>query len=299
MGKTVTPTFQDWLRLELVVDNVEMIISDAYDASQRSQHQGLLALLRVDSTLPATASKLSTASLLNRASVDQVLAALPGADNLGINRSERLEALSARLMELTAYQWLVSQSSFNAARKFVEKKRAPPIQKEESLGEGLARHYKLSSTYGKDTKQFLLLKTFLRPLSTFFLYENNRIEPPFPTKNEFAKAVTQARQLERFFKKKFLVFEVVEVSPFLQKALSDFVISGTARLLNYTKPKGDATLKKRIYLDAVVQGCWSSFGDCSATLIRYLLDFADYNVDDSDLKKKIRVFKERQADQDL
>ena len=98
MGKTVTPTFQDWLRLELVVDNVEMIVSDAYDVSEKNQRQGLLELLRVDSTLSATASKLSTASLLNRASVDQVLAALPGADNLGINRSERLELITSKFI---------------------------------------------------------------------------------------------------------------------------------------------------------------------------------------------------------
>ena len=291
MKKVAAPTFQDWDKLQVIVDHVEMIVCDAYDPNERDRHKGLLGLFAVQPALPTTASKLRTASVLSQHLVDQVLAVLPGADNLGVNRRERIDALTGRLKELTAYQWLMRQPSYTAAVKLIQKKAAASSSKKESIGETLARTYKLQQGYAKDTSEYLLLKAFLAALALFLMYREHEIEPPFPTKAELEKALLHAKQLSQFLCMKFMVSSVVEISPFLEKNLNSFVLSTKEKLRDYTKPKADETLTSRIYQDRIIQGCWLSFGDCSPTLIQHLLGFVEYEVDPSDLSKKIKAFK--------
>ncbi len=289
MTNVVKPTHRDWEDLELIVENVEMIVCDAYERTSSNFTGGLLSLFP-EPELPETASKLSTTSLLSRHTVERILNVLPGSDNLGVNRSERVNALTLRLKELPAYLWLARQSSYRDALALIRKK-ASEVKTKESIGDAIADAHRRQQGYAKDTSEYLLLKTFLPALILFSIYKSNAITPPYPTKAEMEKALSNAKQLSKFLNERFMVKQVIEVSPFLDKALASFVLAAKEKVNDYTKPKADDTLNARLYMERVIKGCWAAFGECSPTLVTHLSRLVDYEIDASDLSKKIKAVK--------
>lgn len=198
MANLKKPAFQDWEHLRLVVSNYRLIIDDAPPSYVG---RGLLGLPGEGSWVVNRNSQLKERLPATNYSPfaeeqDELLKVLPGIDDIGVDRSSRIDQLLRRLTELRAYVWLSKQDSFKAA-----------------LGT-MKQRGKLTSTYAADDARLRLIKALVRPLQMVLLMQEKKLAPRFPSKEDVEEASRHAKRLEWFFTNRPAVIATFDISPF-------------------------------------------------------------------------------------
>ena len=271
MANQKLPSLSDWDHLSMIVGAVDDIVSDA---PLEYVSAGLLGNLpRHPKPISRLKRYLTADTLLTMGRGAEMVKVMPGIDSLGDDPASRLIALQARMTELPAYVWLTLNPSYADAVRT------------------LSRLSKTKLAYQNPAREFLFLNAILTPLQIFFFRKERGLVPSYPTKRELEDAYRNARDLYRFLKEKSAVRSVVEVSPYLEKALHAFETSLFEKKSAYRKPQDDGTLAERTFRDRVIEGLVLAFGECSATLAGHVLRIIGYSHDERDLKLKIKALR--------
>ena len=275
------PTYNDWEELAVIVDNVERIVSDGENRLMSLLRGGLLGDPVPVASSPNRRSVLSY-DILNarqapKADLERIMRVLPGADDLGVSRSQRIARLTGRMSEIKAFAWLNGHSEFGDAIRTVDR---------------LAQH---GGAYAKDTRLFLLLGVVIKPLRILIIRKTEQRPPMYPTKLEFEKAYRQTLALGKFIDTHKPIYGLVNVPIALEDSIAEFAVALKIALPTYRKPKNDGLLIEREYRDRLIQLLFSSFGECSRTILGHLLALVGYAPDQSDLAKILKAKTEVRA----
>jgi hypothetical protein len=272
MRTKTEPTIGEWHDLQTIVSNVEVIVSDPPPAYEYSSAPGLLESYSDAKERDRAAQEHRTAvrrsdqllKSVSGASGRQIVDILPGLDNIGHSRSERLNNLLAKMSGMTAYSWLRGNSAYG------------------DLLKSLTIIAKTRPSYQRDTREFLLLHSIIFPMSLFLIQRQRNLTPAYPTKIELQSASRQVRAIVRFFEEKSAIYGVVDTPYLLRDDLRKLGSQIELALTTYRKPRDDGTLRERSLLDYLIPSLFSNFNECSPTLVEHVLAIVDVSYDRSD-----------------
>jgi hypothetical protein len=278
-----------WDGLRLIASNVEFIVSDG----PQPMTPGSFSLLAVNqgqsaprprSMLAAAASgefeddprwfHLAVPILGDPSSTlhEAILAVLPGADQLGTTRQERIAVLRSRLTELESYRWLVNGVSYVDAKKAVEKA-------------GKRKGGKFAS----DVAEFALLRTLIGPLSMFELARAIPAVLAEPKRPAVEAALKAAQKLQAFFVGHGGVYVAENVDVLAVHGLHKITASLQAMLRAAHKaPQDKETARQILYLDSLAVQMHQEFGACDVPTLLALAGIVDYRPDSANLYARVK-----------
>lgn len=270
------PTFEEWRSLHLIASHVDLIVNDGVYTPPTQDFLGGLLFARNDSPPPKAddpiselrALLLTRTTLLGQGVERELIRYLPGIENLGRSRPERLQLLTTRLADMKAYYWLSEQESFRDVRRSLER---------------LSK----SGPYARDDVLFLMLRALVPPLQVFLFHKEHQIAPAYPSKEEVTDALRHARALAYFLKNRNPVYGAFNIPHNLHNALETFANELSAKKAAYRKPKDDGALHERNFRDQLVQALFNEFGSVSLSLLRNLLAMIDYMPGERELARQV------------
>lgn len=271
---TGKPDWDAWAELARVCMSVDAIIEDGYPpGGLLAPSWGLLdpSPSSEDGPMP---SKL--AGYLVRPNADyytRITEALPGIENAGGNRAERLAVLMARLPELPAYAWLIKQPSY---REDVRAK----------LKGGA-----LAASYQTDTAELVLLGVLAAPLGQYFSaiqFEDAGYLPKYPKRAQVTRAKNLAMELRTFLRDYSAL--MVEDKINWQATFSiDALISDLARVeREHKRPTDPRKAFQTMTVDRLIVETAKAFGQPSPALLVDLAAIIEYPIDGPNMSKRIR-----------
>lgn len=276
MAERKTPEFGSWDELQLVVSNVALIVDDAPPSNALFGFMGLLDLAPKQPPPQNHESRLksqlkATPTLLTQGDERRLIEVLPGIDDIGSNRAQRLEALTRRLSELKAYHWLSAQPAFGSARAALKRlAKSSPVSK-----------------HARDDALFLMLNALIFPLRVYQLLQAQGKKSSYPTKADVQEAYRHARALNRFFNDHTPVYGLFDMPGNVWSTLDVVVRELDANRNKYTKPKDNGQINERDFRDQLVRRLYREFDACSKQLVSPLLGLVNYEMGERDLVRCI------------
>lgn len=279
-SKAPLPSFTDWGALLTVCSSIEWIVDDAQDAPQAGG--GLLSGFWsrvVGGDKPSKRSKLGALVTAESRLVTpydwdlQLCKVLPGVEDLGQSRQERIQNLLLLLGKLPAYAWLRSQEPFRAALA--------------TMG---GRVGALIPAYSSDIAQFRLIEAVAMPVSTFHVLTSQPGLIRFPTTAEADGALEAAKHVQRFLRVNTGLGKEHGIGWDESAAAARLVDKLAALVQEYqTRPTNELTKVKRQTLTAIIENTRRLFGKESPAVLVHLARLAGgYEIDKPNLAALIR-----------
>ncbi|MDF2463621.1 MAG: hypothetical protein K0Q43_1856 [Ramlibacter sp.] len=294
MAEIGFPSWDDWMKLQRILGDIELIVSDANVYHTPSDLLGLgagpqavgkqsklaTALASQASSTPYSAEWLGGGAVgaypqlgFEAESAAALLKILPGCDALGDDEIGRVRALRARLKELPAFRWLT-----------------------ESIGYREAAHVLFSLERAKGGNfeeadiELKLARVLAGPLSTYQLCANHPEVALHPDRKAVQAALKQAIALQGFFQQHPALritegtpWNLTESLPRIVDALKSMERSG------YKRPPDDLVRLRTHLTDELIRGVHNALGECRAALLQPLLSLFEYYPGTSNLEKRIKI----------
>lgn len=276
MASGNTPELKDWDALQLVVLSVNLIVDDAPPVNVLHGLMGLLSQPIQKPQATNSESRLkaqlrSTPTLLTGDTDKKLLELLPGLDDIGKNRAERISNLSRRLSELPAYHWLSKTQAFIDAKAALQRlAKASPASK-----------------YAYDDALFRMLDALIYPLQVFHLLKERGLKSNYPTKADVQDAFVHARALQAFLRDHDPVYGLFDMPSNARNVLDAVTMELDANRKTYSKPKDNGQINERDFRDQLVRRLYLQFDGCSNKLLKPLLGLVDYDIGERDLTRCI------------
>lgn len=283
-----------WDGLQLIASNIEFIVSDGPQPWQqgrglfhlddpatppaRRSRSMLAAAVAGDTNNPFGSFDVFVSSLQTPTGKlhDAILSLIPGADQLGDSRQERIAGLTRRLPELECYRWLRDLGAYQDALRALKK-----------VGKTKG------GMFASDVAEFALLSVLIHPLSIFKLAEETPSVMAKPTRTDVAAALEAAQLLESFFATHGALYAAGGIDVAAVLGLHKITSALRAMLEAAHKAPGDKESARQIlYLDMLTVGMHQKFGDCNVPVLLALAAIVGYHPDSSNLYARVKKIKE-------
>lgn len=292
MADTGFPSWDDWTKLQRVLSDIDLIVSDANachttgnllsGALATPEYLGKRSKLAVVLAGQASSTQYSGGWLGGTAgyspssfeveSAAALLKILPGCDELGDDEIGRVRALRDRLKELPAFRWLTDSIGYR---------------------ESVHVLFGIAGANGGDCEEagveLKVVRVLVGPLSTYQLWTNHPEVALHPDRRAVQAALKQAVALQGFFKQ-HPVLHITEGIPWNLTASLPQIVEALKSMerSGYKSPPDDLVRLRTHLTDELIRGFGKALGECRAAFLQPFLSLIEYYPNTSNLEKRIK-----------
>lgn len=202
---------------------------------------------------------------------DSLCDAMPGVQNLGATRQERLAALALRMPDLAAYNWLRTQPAYQQAVS--------------SMAGAVGRSH---PAYRADVAEYRLISAIGSPLCSFLSLSG---QFSYPSKDEIASKLKAAEKIKAFFSENTGLY-LGDAPNWEGSTAADTLVRELRKLQAdwLAKPRDELTYARLEVRDSFIRALAKSFGTVSTFIVAALMGLVGQpKADAAHIRARIRA----------